>query len=63
MPTALNDAKKSAFISGLIYCAIKSSYCSTVIRSGGHLPHLVCGVAVASSILCISTTLNKGKSI
>jgi len=39
MPTALNDAKKSAFISGLIYCAIKSSYCSTVIRSGGHLPH------------------------
>lgn len=62
MPTALNDAKKSAFISGLIYCAIKSSYCSTVIRSGGHLPHSA-GVAVASSILCISTTLNKGKSI
>jgi len=43
----------------------KSSYCSTRLigsRSGWHLPTAVFtddGVAVASQILCISTTLNK----
>ena len=43
-----------------LYLINQSSYCS-ITRSGWHLPGP--GVAAASQILCISTALNKRKSI